>query len=120
MAEIKTVGILGAGTMGNGIAHVCARAGHDVVLYDLQQDFLDRGMATIGKNLAREVAKNKLTEEQAEAAKGRIRPTLSRDELGRCGWAIEAATERFAVKAESFGLYHVDFQTQRRTPKLSA
>jgi 3-hydroxybutyryl-CoA dehydrogenase len=102
MAEIKTVGILGAGTMGNGIAHVCARAGHDVVLYDLQQSFLDRGMATIGKNLAREVTKNKLTEEQAEAAKGRIRPTLSRDELGSCGLAIEAATERFAVKAEIF------------------
>jgi len=102
MAEIKTIGILGAGTMGNGIAHVCARAGHDVVLYDLQQDFLDRGLVTIGKNLAREVAKNKLTEEQAEAAKGRIRPMLSRDELGRCELAIEAATERFEVKAEIF------------------
>jgi 3-hydroxybutyryl-CoA dehydrogenase len=102
MAEMKTIGVLGAGTMGNGIAHVCVRAGHDVVLYDLEQGFLDRGMATIGKNLAREVAKNKLTEEQAEAAKGRIRPTLSRDELGGCGLAIEAATEKFAVKAEIF------------------
>jgi len=102
MTEMKTIGILGAGTMGNGIAHVCARAGHDVVLYDLEQSFLDRGMATIGKNLAREVAKNKLTEEQAEAAKGRIRPTLSREELGGCGLAIEAATEKFAIKAEIF------------------
>jgi 3-hydroxybutyryl-CoA dehydrogenase len=102
MAEMKTIGVLGAGTMGNGIAHVCARAGHDVVLYDLEQSFLDRGMATIVKNLAREVAKNKLTEEQAEAARGRIRPTLSRDELGDCGLAIEAATEKFAVKAEIF------------------
>jgi 3-hydroxybutyryl-CoA dehydrogenase len=102
MTEMKTIGILGAGTMGNGIAHVCARAGHDVVLYDLEQRFLDRGMATIGKNLAREVAKNKLTEEQAEAAKGRIRPTLSREELGGCGLAIEAATEKFAIKAEIF------------------
>jgi 3-hydroxybutyryl-CoA dehydrogenase len=102
MAEMKTIGVLGAGTMGNGIAHVCARAGHDVVLYDLQQSFLDRGMATIGKNLAREVAKNKLTEEQADAAKGRIRPTLLREELGDCGLAIEAATEKFAVKAEIF------------------
>jgi 3-hydroxybutyryl-CoA dehydrogenase len=102
MAEIKMIGVLGAGTMGNGIAHVCARAGHNVVLYDLEQGFLDRGMATIGKNLAREVAKNKLTEEQAEAAKGRIRPTLSRDDLGDCGLAIEAATEKFAVKAEIF------------------
>jgi 3-hydroxybutyryl-CoA dehydrogenase len=102
MAEMKTIGVLGAGTMGNGIAHVCARAGHDVVLYDLQQSFLDRGMATIGKNLAREVAKNKLTEEQAAAAKARIRPTLSREDLGSCGLAIEAATEKFAVKAEIF------------------
>ena len=102
MAEMKTIGILGAGTMGNGIAHVCARAGHDVVLYDLEQSFLDRGMATIAKNLAREVAKNKLTEEQAEAAKARIRPTLSREELAGCGLAIEAATEKFAVKAEIF------------------
>jgi 3-hydroxybutyryl-CoA dehydrogenase len=102
MAEMKTIGVLGAGTMGNGIAHVCARAGHDVVLYDLEQGFLDRGMATIAKNLAREVAKNKLTEEQAEAAKGRIRPTLSREELRGCGLAIEAATEKFAVKAEIF------------------
>jgi 3-hydroxybutyryl-CoA dehydrogenase len=102
MTEMKTIGVLGAGTMGNGIAHVCARAGHDVVLYDLEQSFLDRGMATIGKNLAREVAKNKLTEEQAEVAKSRIRPTLSRDELGACGLAIEAATEKFAIKAEIF------------------
>jgi 3-hydroxybutyryl-CoA dehydrogenase len=102
MTEMKTIGVLGAGTMGNGIAHVCARAGHDVVLYDLEQSFLDRGMATIGKNLAREVAKNKLTQDQAEAAKARIRLTLSRDELGSCGLAIEAATEKFAVKAEIF------------------
>jgi 3-hydroxybutyryl-CoA dehydrogenase len=102
MTEMKTIGVLGAGTMGNGIAHVCARAGHDVVLYDLEQSFLDRGMATVGKNLAREVAKNKLTEEQAEAAKARIRTTLSRDELESCGLAIEAATEKFAVKAEIF------------------
>jgi 3-hydroxybutyryl-CoA dehydrogenase len=102
MTEMKTIGVLGAGTMGNGIAHVCARAGHDVVLYDLEQSFLDRGMATISRNLSREVAKNKLTQEQAEAAKARIRTTLSRDELGSCGLAIEAATEKFAIKAEIF------------------
>jgi 3-hydroxybutyryl-CoA dehydrogenase len=102
MAEMKTIGVLGAGTMGNGIAHVCARAGHDVVLYDLEQGFLDRGMATIAKNLAREVAKNKLTEAEAEAAKGRIRTALSLESLAGCGLAIEAATEKFAVKAEIF------------------
>ncbi len=102
METINTIGVLGAGTMGNGIAHVCARAGYDVVLYDLEQGFLDRGLASVEKNLAREVAKGKQTEDQARAAKGRIRTTLDRDELGGCGLAIEAATERFAVKAEIF------------------
>jgi 3-hydroxybutyryl-CoA dehydrogenase len=102
MAEIKTIGVLGAGTMGNGIAHVCARAGFNVVLYDLQQLFLDRGLTTIEKNLSREVAKGKLTQEQADAARLRITPTLDSDALAPCSLAIEAATEKFAVKAEIF------------------
>ncbi|WP_158943601.1 3-hydroxybutyryl-CoA dehydrogenase [Granulicella sp. S190] len=102
MAELKTIAILGAGTMGNGIAHVCARAGFPVLLYDLQQTFLDRGVATIEKNLAREVAKNKLTQQQADEARARITPTLDREALGGCGFAIEAATEKFAIKAEIF------------------
>jgi 3-hydroxybutyryl-CoA dehydrogenase len=98
----KTLAILGAGTMGNGIAHVCARSGFDVVLYDLQQPFLDRGLATIEKNLAREVAKNKLTQQQADMARARITPTLDREALGSCSLAIEAATEKFAIKSEIF------------------
>jgi 3-hydroxybutyryl-CoA dehydrogenase len=102
MTEIKTIGILGAGTMGNGIAHVCGRAGFNVVLYDLQQPFLDRGLATIEKNLGREVAKSKLTQEQADAARLRITPTLDRDALSLCNLAIEAATEKFTVKSEIF------------------
>jgi 3-hydroxybutyryl-CoA dehydrogenase len=102
MSETKTIAILGAGTMGNGIAHVCARSGSNVVLYDLQQAFLDRGLATIEKNLAREVAKNKLTQQQADEARARIRPTLDREAIGSCSLAIEAATEKFAVKAEIF------------------
>jgi 3-hydroxybutyryl-CoA dehydrogenase len=102
MTEIKTIGILGAGTMGNGIAHVCARGGFNVVLYDLQQPFLDRGLAIIDKNLGREVAKSKLTQEQADAARLRITPTLDRDALGLCNLAIEAATEKFTVKSEIF------------------
>jgi 3-hydroxybutyryl-CoA dehydrogenase len=102
MTEIKTIGILGAGTMGNGIAHVCGRAGFNVVLYDLQQPFLERGLATIEKNLGREVAKNKLTQEQADAARLRITPTLDRNALGLCNLAIEAATEKFTVKSEIF------------------
>jgi 3-hydroxybutyryl-CoA dehydrogenase len=102
MAEIKTIGILGAGTMGNGIAHVCARAGFNAVLFDLHQPSLDRGLATIEKNLGREVAKKKLTQEQADAARIRITPTLDRDALSLCNLAIEAVTEKFAVKSEIF------------------
>jgi 3-hydroxybutyryl-CoA dehydrogenase len=88
--------------MGNGIAHVCARAGLSVILYDLQQPFLDRGLATIEKNLAREVSKGKLTTQQAEEAKGRIAATLRLEDLSSCDLAIEAATEKFAVKAQIF------------------
>jgi 3-hydroxybutyryl-CoA dehydrogenase len=102
MSDTKTIAILGAGTMGNGIAHVCARSGFNVILYDLQQSLLDRGLATIEKNLAREVAKNKLTQQQADDARGRIAPTLEREALGSCTLAIEAATEKFAIKAEIF------------------
>jgi 3-hydroxybutyryl-CoA dehydrogenase len=102
MSDTKTIAILGAGTMGNGIAHVCARSGFNVVLYDLQQPFLDRGLATIEKNLAREVAKNKLTQQQADDTKARITPTLDREALGSCSLAIEAATEKFSIKTEIF------------------
>ncbi|MBB5328371.1 3-hydroxybutyryl-CoA dehydrogenase [Tunturiibacter gelidoferens] len=102
MSDLKTIAILGAGTMGNGIAHVCARSGFNVILYELQQPFLDRGLAAIEKNLAREVAKNKLTQQQADVARARINPTLDREALGSCSLAIEAATEKFAIKSEIF------------------
>jgi 3-hydroxybutyryl-CoA dehydrogenase len=102
MSDLKSIAILGAGTMGNGIAHVCARSAFNVILYDLQQPFLDRGLATIEKNLAREVAKNKLTQQQADEARARITPTLDREALGSCSFAIEAATEKFAIKSEIF------------------
>ncbi|WP_260703743.1 3-hydroxybutyryl-CoA dehydrogenase [Edaphobacter flagellatus] len=101
-STIKTIAVLGAGTMGNGIAHVGARSGFNVMLCDLQQDFLDRGLATIEKNLAREVAKDKLTKTQAEEARGRITPTLDRESLAGCDFAIEAATERFEIKSALF------------------
>jgi len=100
MAE--SVGVVGAGTMGNGIAHVFAKAGHAVVIADVAQGALDRGFATIQKNLEREVAKGKLTAAEAEAAAARITLTTSLEDLGGAGLAIEAATERFAVKAELF------------------
>ena len=100
--SIKTVAVLGAGTMGNGIAHVAARSGFQVMLCDLQQAFLDRGLATIEKNLSREVAKQKLTAAQAEQARSRIVPTLDRESLASANFAIEAATEKFEIKTALF------------------
>src|SRR5277367_408688 len=98
MQEIEIVGVLGAGTMGNGIAHVMARAGLRVRLCEVEQRFLDRGLETIRKNLDREVAKEKLTADEAAAALGRVRGTLNRAELAECNFVIEAATEKFEVK----------------------
>ncbi|MCU1222256.1 MAG: mmgB [Edaphobacter sp.] len=102
MSDIKTIAVLGAGTMGNGIAHVCARAGFNVLLCDLQQPFLDRGLATIEKNLAREAAKEKLTQDQATQVLARITPILDREALNICDLAIEAANEQFEIKSELF------------------
>ncbi|RZU42647.1 3-hydroxybutyryl-CoA dehydrogenase [Edaphobacter modestus] len=102
MNEIKTIAVLGAGTMGNGIAHVAARSGYRVLLCDVAQNLLDRGIATIEKNLAREVSKAKITQRQAEEARAAIVPALDREALGGCDFAVEATTERLEVKAEIF------------------
>jgi len=99
---IKTIAVLGAGTMGNGIAHVCARSGFDVLLCDVEQNLLDRSLATIEKNLAREVSKEKITQQQAEDARARIITTLDREALASCDFAIEAATEKFEIKSAIF------------------
>ncbi len=88
--------------MGNGIAHVFARSGYDVVLCDVEQRFLDRGLDTIGKNLDREVAKNKITAADKAAALGRITPVVDRAKLAECHLIVEAATEKFEIKAEIF------------------
>ena len=81
MSETKTIAILGAGTMGNGIAHVCARSGFDVLLYDVNQTALYRGLDTIRTNFAREVAKQKLTQQQSDEARSRITLTTKLDDL---------------------------------------
>jgi len=99
---IQRVGVIGAGTMGNGIAHVFARSGYDVVLCDVEQRFLDRGLDTIGKNLDREVAKSKITAADKAAALGRITPAIDRAKLAECHFVVEAATEKFDIKAEIF------------------
>jgi 3-hydroxybutyryl-CoA dehydrogenase len=102
MSEIRTVGVLGAGTMGNGIAHVFARSGLSVRLCEVEQRFLDRGLETIRKNLAREVAKAKLTQQEMDASVGRIERTLDRTTLAECDFVIEAATEKFEIKRQIF------------------
>ena len=99
---IQRVGVIGAGTMGNGIDHVFARSGYEVLLGDVDQRFLDRGLDTIGKNLDREVAKNKITAADKATALGRITPVLERAKLADCQLVIEAATEKFEIKAEVF------------------
>jgi 3-hydroxybutyryl-CoA dehydrogenase len=100
--EIRRVGVVGAGTMGNGIAHVFARSGYQVVLCDVEQRFVDRGLGTIEKNLDREVAKSKITANDKTATLKRIEGALERGKLADCDFVIEAATEKFDIKAEIF------------------
>jgi 3-hydroxybutyryl-CoA dehydrogenase len=102
MSEITTVAVVGAGTMGSGIAHVFARSGFDVVLCDLQQAFLDKAVERIRTNLGREAAKGKLASEAVEPAVARIRTTTDRAALAVAHFAVEAASERFEIKAELF------------------
>ena len=99
---IQRVGVVGAGTMGNGIAHVFARSGYDVVLCDIEQKFLDRALQTITKNLDREVAKNKISEAQKLEALGRISPAFDRARLAECDFVVEAASEKLEIKSELF------------------
>jgi 3-hydroxybutyryl-CoA dehydrogenase len=100
--NIQRVGVVGAGTMGNGIAHVFARGGFDVVLCDVEQRFLERALDTIKVNLHREATKKKLTAEDNASALARIRPVTDRGQLAECDFVIEAATEKFEIKTEIF------------------
>jgi 3-hydroxybutyryl-CoA dehydrogenase len=100
--EIQRVGVVGAGTMGNGIAQVFARSGYQVQLCDVEQSFLDRGLAAISKSLDREVAKNKITSEMKISTLKRIEPVLERSQLAACDFLVEAATEKLEIKKEIF------------------
>ena len=100
--DIRIVGVIGAGTMGNGIAHVFAKSEYKVVLVDVEQRFVDRGFETIRKNMDREVAKAKLTAERRDQALGRITAVADRKQLANCDFIVEAASERFEIKAELF------------------
>jgi len=99
---IERVGVIGAGTMGNGIAHVFARSGHNVVLCDVEERFIDRGLDTITRNLGREVAKGKISAADQAATLSRIVPAIDRARLAGCDLIVEAATEKFDIKSEIF------------------
>ena len=96
--SIKTVAVLGAGTMGNGIAHVFARAGYEVILRDVEEPFLRRGMETIGKNLDREVKKGKLTEAEKPAVLARLKPVTDMGTIAAADFVVEAVPEKIEIK----------------------
>jgi 3-hydroxybutyryl-CoA dehydrogenase len=100
---IRTVGVIGAGQMGNGIAHVCALSGLEVLLNDIVAERIAEGIAVIGGNLARQVSRQRITDEQREAALKRITPAKTLADLGECDLVIEAATEKEEVKRKIFG-----------------
>jgi 3-hydroxybutyryl-CoA dehydrogenase len=100
--DVKKVGIIGAGQMGNGIAHVMALAGFDVVLNDISQQALDSALSLIQKNLARQASKGKIVDAEVAAAMGRISTSLTLADVGKTDLVIEAATERETVKQAIF------------------
>jgi 3-hydroxybutyryl-CoA dehydrogenase len=99
---IKNVGVIGAGQMGSGIAHVCALAGYSVMLNDLSADRIKAGMATINGNMARQVGKKSISEDDRKGALARIKPAEKYDALSDCDLVIETATEKEDVKRKIF------------------
>jgi len=102
METIKTIGVIGGGTMGNGIAHVAARSGFKVLLHDLEQRFLDRSLQTIAKSLEREVAKSKISEDEKSSALSRIVPVTKNSALSEADFVIEAVVEDLEIKSKVF------------------
>jgi len=98
----EIIGVVGAGTMGNGIAQVAARAGYTVVMRDVKDEFLERGLKSIDRSLQRDVDKARLAEEEKRAIVNRITTTTELDALRDAQFIVEAVTENFAVKAEIF------------------
>src|SRR5690554_3362368 len=100
--KIETVGVIGAGQMGNGIAHVAALAGYKVLLHDNSTDRIEAGLATINGNMARQVSSGKLDETVRQAAVARVGAAPSLQDLASCDLVIEAATEDETVKRKIF------------------
>lgn len=101
--EISKVGVLGCGLMGHGIAQICAQNGWDVVVREVDQDKLDKGLGKIGKQLDKAVSKGKMEQSDADAVLGRIQGTLDYGDLADCDLVIEAITEDFDKKVEMWG-----------------
>lgn len=100
--EVKVFGVVGAGQMGNGIAHVAAAAGLQVIMNDVKQEFVDRGLATIEKNLGRAVSKGKMTEEEKSGILGRITPSTNLADFSKADFVVEAVLEDLAIKKAVF------------------
>ena len=100
--EIKTIGVVGAGQMGNGIAQVAAGSGLDVIMSDIKPEFVQRGLDTITKILKRSVDKKKLTAEELDAILGRIRTTVDLQDMASADFVVEAATEDEGLKFQIF------------------
>jgi 3-hydroxybutyryl-CoA dehydrogenase len=98
IGQIKIVAVLGAGTMGNGIAHVFARSGFTVILHDIDQRFLDRALDTIGKNLDREIKKGKLAESDRPAVLARLKPATDMAAIAAADFVVEAVPEKIEIK----------------------
>ena len=102
MSSISKIGVIGAGQMGNGIAHVAAQNGIEVVLQDLETPLVKQGLATVDRNLQRGVDKGKLTAEDKQQALGRIHGTTKLEELADCDFVVEAVVENLDVKRDLF------------------
>ncbi len=100
--EVKVFGVIGAGQMGNGIAQVAAASGLNVVMNDIQQAFVDKGLKTIAGNLGRSVEKGKMTTADKDALLGRIRTSVALDDLAAADFVVEAATEKQEIKFQLF------------------
>ena len=100
--RIKSIGVIGAGTMGNGIAHVSALSGFDTILMDIKDEFVQRGLSTIQKNMDRQVKKGKISQSEMETSMSRITASTDYNQLSACDLVIEAATENENIKLNIF------------------
>jgi len=120
---IRTVAVLGAGTMGNGIAHVFARSGYRVILRDVEQRFLDRGMETILKNLDREIKKGRIAEAEKETIFGRLKPVTDMAAIAAADFVVEAVPEKMEIKravlGEADGILRSDVIIASNTSSIS-